>query len=200
MPLRRVRETAVRLRDSAAGLLVRARVWPLALTVLGLLLALVSGWLFYKGRFAWAALVLGFSGLCDLFDGAVARLSGRVTPFGAFLDSTVDRLSDAAILGGILLYYSARQADTYVVLAYLALVGSFLVSYTRARAECLVDHCRVGVFQRPARTLVLVFAGFAGLLPAALWVLAAATGLTVAQRVIYVRRSLGKVGGKYPDS
>lgn len=188
---------AASVRDGAARFLIRLRVRPLHLTVSGLLLSCLSGWLFFAGRFRAAAVILLVSGACDLLDGAVARLSGAVTAFGAFLDSTVDRASDAAVLCGILLYYNRSQADTYSVLAaYLALVGSFLVSYTRARAECIIDRCSTGFFQRPERIIALAVAGIAGVVPAVLWLLAAATGFTALQRILYVRRSVRNDGGK----
>ena len=201
MPINRLARSLGSLRESTARLLWRAGVSPFHITAMGLALACASGWLFYAGRFRWAAVVLLLSGCCDLFDGAVARVSGRVTAFGAFLDSTVDRLSDAAILCGILLYYDRAETDTYsaVTAAYLVLVGSFLVSYTRARAESIIGRCSVGIFQRPERVIVLAAAGLTGvtLMPAVLWFLVAATGFTVFQRVVYVWRSIrnGSAGG-----
>lgn len=177
-------------RARVASRLAALGIGPNHLTVLGLLLALVSGLLFYTGLFRWASSVLLVSGLCDLLDGEVARQTGRSTLFGAFLDSTLDRFADSAVLGGILLYYAREPADRYVALAFFALVGSLLTSYTRARAESLIDRCDVGVFERPERLLVLLAAGFAGYIPAALWILALAANFTAAQRVLHVRRSL----------
>jgi CDP-diacylglycerol--glycerol-3-phosphate 3-phosphatidyltransferase len=190
--VQRLTAAAAAARDAAARFLVRLRLSPTGLTLAGFVLSVAAGCLFYAGLWRTAAVFLALAGFCDLFDGAVARVSGRVTDFGAFLDSTVDRLSDAAVLGGILLYYSRAQTDTYMVLAaFLALVGSFLVSYTRARAECIIERCRVGLCQRPERVVALAAAGlFGGIMPAVLWLLAAATGLTVLQRILYVRRAL----------
>lgn len=191
-PGKRLTSAAVAARDAVACVLIRLRVSPSGLTLAGLALSVGSGYFFRAGRWKTAAVILMVAGLCDLFDGAVARLSRRVTGFGGFLDSTVDRLSDAAVLGGILLYYSRAQTDTYMVLAaLLALVGSFLVSYARARAECIIERCTVGFCQRPERVIVLVVAGlFGAVMPVALWLLAAAAGLTVLQRILYVRRAL----------
>jgi CDP-diacylglycerol--glycerol-3-phosphate 3-phosphatidyltransferase len=182
-------------RSAAARAIAALGASPDHLTVIGLLFGAASGYLFYVGRFQWAAAALAFSALCDLFDGEVARVSGRTTRFGAFLDSTLDRLSDAAVIGGIMLYYASLAADRYVVLALAALLGAFLTSYTRARAETLIDRCDVGVFERPERLGVLILGGLAGRVAAALWILAVAGNVTVVQRIVHVRLALkGRAG------
>ena len=176
--------------------LARLGASPDHLTIIGLLFGAASGYLFYLGRFQWAAAMLTLSASCDLFDGEVARVSGRTTRFGAFLDSTLDRLSDASVIGGIMLYYASLAADRYVVLALAALLGAFLTSYTRARAETLIDRCDVGVFERPERLVVLIIAGFTGRVAAALWILAIAGNITVVQRIIHVRLTLRAAAGE----
>jgi len=185
-----------RLRAGAAQALIAAGVSQWALTGGGLLLACLSGWLFYGGWFAAGGAALFAAGACDFLDGEVARRRGGGTAFGAFLDSTVDRLSDAAPLGGIMLHYSQHQADKYVALAFAAMVGSFLVSYARARAEGLKLRCETGILQRPERILLLSAAGLMNAVRPALWVLAVLSAVTAVQRILYVRRSIAETGSR----
>ncbi len=196
--MRRLAELSGGVRRRLGAKAAVVGISPGALTALALLSAFGSGALFYAGSFRWGALVLLVSGLFDMLDGSVARASGRETRLGAFLDSTLDRYSDAAVLGGILLYYGGRGADTYVALSLIAMVGALLTSYARSRAEGLGLECKVGVFERPERVIILIAAGFWGLMPVALWVLAAGTHVTVAQRVFYVCRRLR--GGDGPEA
>ena len=136
-------------------------------------------------------LVLVFGGL-DMFDGAVARATGRATPFGALFDSVLDRLSEAVVLGGILVYELDRGNEEEAILAFTAVVGSILVSYVRARAEGLGLTMTSGLFTRPERVVLTGAALILGLLRPALWVLAVVTLLTVAQRVDTARRLLNE--------
>jgi phosphatidylglycerophosphate synthase len=176
-------------RRVAALAIARLGVGPTHLTAAGFILALISGYIYFRGHFQWAAACLSLSALCDLLDGEVARVSGRISRFGAFLDSTLDRIGDAAVIGGIMLYYASLAADRYVALALAALVGAFLTSYVRARAESLIERCDVGLFERPERLVVLIVAGFTGWISAALWILAVAGNFTALQRIIYVKRA-----------
>lgn len=136
-------------------------------------------------------LVLVFGGL-DMFDGAVARATGQATPFGALFDSVLDRLSEAVVLGGILVYELDRGNEEEAILAFAAVVGSILVSYVRARAEGLDVSMTSGLFTRPERVVLTGAALILGLLRPALWVLAIVTLLTVAQRVDTARRLLAE--------
>lgn len=176
-------------RTAAARAVARLGIGPTHLTVAGFILALISGYIYFRGYFPWAAAFLTLSALCDLFDGEVARVSGRVSRFGAFLDSTLDRAGDAAVIGGIMLYYASSAADRYVALGLAALVGAFLTSYVRARAESLIERCDVGLFERPERLVVLIVAGFTGWVSAALWILAVAGIFTALQRIVHVKRA-----------
>jgi len=179
-------------REAAARALAAAGVRANHLTILGLVLSLASGFLFYLGQMRWAAGVLVLAGLSDLLDGAVARASGGATDFGAFLDSTLDRYSDIAVFGGIALYYASLGADRYVVVTLLALAGSLLTSYARARAECVIERCKVGVFERPERIGVLILAGVAGHLGAGVVILAVAANVTVLQRIAYTKLEISR--------
>ncbi len=181
------------------------------LTAAGFVLCVASGLQFATGRFRLAATLALFSGLCDILDGQVARLGGKVTRFGAFFDSTLDRVAEAAMLMGLSWYYTAQLVDmavnpnrvlanlqhglepiTFLLIAsmaVLAMVGSFMVSYTRARAEGLGLDCKVGWFERPERMVLLIVAGFFGLgpvIPGALIVLAVFSIATAIQRMVHV--------------
>ena len=170
--------------------LVALHITPNMITVAGLVgsvaaaVAIANGELIIGG-----ILVLVFGGL-DMFDGAVARATGRATPFGALFDSVIDRLSEAVVLGGILIYELDRGNDEETVLAFAAVVGSILVSYVRARAEGLDVSVTSGLFARPERIVVTGAALIFGLLRPALWVLAIVTLVTVAQRVNTARTLL----------
>ena len=181
------------------------------LTALGFFLSLVAGLEFALGQFQIASAVATVSGICDILDGQVARIGGRTTRFGAFLDSSLDRVAEAALFVGISWYYTAQLVDmavnphrvlsnlqhglepvTFAVIAsiaMLALVGSFMVSYTRARAEGLGLECKVGWFERPERMVLIIVAGFFGLgpvIPGALIVLVVFSFATAAQRMAHV--------------
>ncbi len=181
------------------------------LTVFGFILCLASGLQFATGRFRLAATLALLAGLCDILDGQVARLGGKVTRFGAFLDSTLDRIAEAALFVGIAWYYTAQLVDMAVnpervlsnlqhglepvtflviaIMAMLAMVGSFMVSYARARAEGLGLDCKVGWFERPERMVLLIVAGFFGLgpvIPGALIVLVIFSFATAIQRMAHV--------------
>jgi len=179
--------------------LARTRVTPNVLTTTGVSLCLVAAvlvgfesrnpWLFY-----WLAAVTFVVGsLLDILDGALARAGGKSTPFGAFIDSTTDRVGEGAMLAAIALVFSRHGEDWAVVMAVAAVVGSFLVSYTRARAEALGLRGDVGLGSRAERVVVitagLVFAPWGGL-PWAIVVLAATAWLTVVQRILHVRKQL----------
>ena len=183
------------------------------LTWLGLVLGVAAGAAFFDGRSRLAALLLAAGGVCDILDGELARRSGRTSRFGAFLDSTLDRLSEAVALVGIAGFgvrnlevlvldpeRAAREIELgldpvawlgLVLFAMLSLVGSFMVSYTRARAEGLGLECRVGWFERPERLVLLIAAGALQVfwaLPVALLLLTVLSFTTAAQRVAHVHR------------
>lgn len=169
----------------------RTSISPNMLTVLGLLLTLAVAGLVWTGHFVTAAIVFAIGGVCDLLDGAVARLAEKVTPMGAFLDSTSDRIGEGIVLTSIALVY-ARDGNLWMVGAtFVTMIGSFLVSYTRARAEALGLDCKVGLMTRPER-LVLLGVGLLlqkfGALAVVMYILAVLTAVTVVQRILHVRR------------
>ncbi|MGH9776527.1 MAG: CDP-alcohol phosphatidyltransferase family protein [Candidatus Acidiferrales bacterium] len=186
-----------RIGDAAGWLLQRVvsaiastGITPNFLTFLGMA---VNGWaavLFAMGRFRVAAAVLFLAGFLDMADGQVARRVGRVTAFGAFYDSTLDRYSDLALYMGLVVYYAVLARTFYVVLAAVAMASSFMVSYTRARAESLIPSCKVGFMERPERLVLLILGGAFYRMSAVLWVIAVISTLTVIHRVVYTRQEI----------
>jgi CDP-diacylglycerol---glycerol-3-phosphate 3-phosphatidyltransferase len=179
--------------------LARTRITPDALTALGLSIctvAAVAVYFEYRNEILWfwtGAILFWAGSLLDVLDGALARQSGKGTTFGAFLDSTTDRLGEAVMLGAVGLVF-ARDGDEIALGAtFAALAGSFLVSYTRARAEALSLKGDVGIGSRAERVTVIVTGLFLapwGLLPWAVYLLNVTAWLTVVQRIVHVRRQL----------
>lgn len=190
------RAGAGRVVDPLARALVRRGVSPDALTVVGTA-GVVAGAVVFgaRGQFLAAVLVVTLFALVDMVDGAMARARGYGTRFGALLDSTMDRVADGAVLGAVVYWYGTTGEAPTLVAALVCLVGAQVISYVKARAQGLGMECDVGVAERPER-LVLIGAGalVTGLgvgwaLPAVLWLLAALSVVTVAQRVGHVRRA-----------
>lgn len=175
--------------DPIVGLLARLGVSPNALTVAGFAINVVAGVLIGLGHLTAGGLVMALIAMpLDAFDGSLARATSRQSRFGGFLDSVLDRLAEAAILTGLAAYF-AWQGDTLsVVVTFVALAGSFMVSYTRARAEGLGLECRVGLFSRLGRVILLA----AGLILSQpvimIWLLAVLSNATALQRILHVRR------------
>ncbi|NLX35284.1 MAG: CDP-alcohol phosphatidyltransferase family protein [Chloroflexi bacterium] len=157
-------------------------------TLLGGLFNIVVGVVIAFGRLPLGGALLILAAGFDALDGSMARQLGRPTRFGAFLDSTLDRVSEIAIFGGLLWHYMAQGQALYVLLSFLALAGSVLVSYTRARAEGLDIECKVGWFTRVERSLLTIVALIADVMPYALWVLVVGTWFTSGQRMWHVYR------------
>jgi len=175
-------------------LMAKGRVSPNAVTILGVAIQAVVAGFILDGRLLVAGLIAIVAAVLDGVDGAVAKASGRTTRFGALLDSTTDRLSDAlffipiAWLYGVAPDIAARDEPWVAGTALVALVASFLVSYIKARAEGLGIECNVGIAERAERLILLIAAlVFAALLPAIMVVLAALSVITVAQRLAHVR-------------
>ena len=173
------------LTQPVVRFLARTSITPSALTWFGFLLAVGAAALIFTGHLFAAGLVVLFAGFFDMLDGALARYTDRTTLFGAVLDSTLDRLSEAVLLIGILLYI-VNQSSVAVLLVFLALLGSLLVSYIRARAEALGLECRVGLFTRAERVIVLALGLLLDQIVIALAIIVAFSFITFGQRVIYV--------------
>jgi len=163
-------------------------VHPNAITVVGFLLQAGVGTLFALGYERWGGVLLLVFAPMDALDGAVARASGTDGPFGAFLDSTVDRLSDAILILGLTAHQLRAGASLEVGLFLVALVAALLVSYTRARAEALGFSCKVGLLTRMERIFLIAVLSALGLVSVLAWALAILSVITVAQRVVHVYR------------
>jgi CDP-diacylglycerol--glycerol-3-phosphate 3-phosphatidyltransferase len=184
-----------RVFDSLVGLLASLRVHPNILTLMGLAINIFAMVLFAKGIFTWAALVVLFAGMFDMVDGEVARRTQRVTSFGAFFDSVIDRYSDMLLLLGLIIWYAKIDRIFYVGMTGLVLIGSVLTSYTRARAESLIPACKVGFLERPERIVLLIIGSLADRMAAVLWVMAILSNWTVSQRIWYTWRELSTIDG-----
>ena len=194
-----------RIIDAMVRWLAHGHINPNILTVIGVALNVGCGMLFGFGLFFWAGIVLIVANLFDMLDGQVARLSGRVTRFGGFLDSSLDRLSDMVVFVGLMVFY-ARDTQFHstlnVFLAGAALMGSVMVSYASARAESLIPKCDVGFLRRPERVVLFIIGAlsthpgsnnfFANRMPAVLWVLAVGSYWTFAHRMYHTWRELNR--------
>lgn len=198
--LKLLRPAMTRILTPLGRALVRRGIGPNAVTAIGTLGTVVSALvLFPLGQLWWGALAITLFVLFDLLDGLVARLGGGGgSTWGAFLDSTLDRLADAAIFAGLILYFYRQGDPLMLAVTLFCLVAGTLVSYAKARAEGLGLTCDVGLAERPERLVVgLVATGLSGLgvpyiLPLGLWLLAAASAITVVQRVVHVYRQTGE--------
>ncbi len=181
----------------------RSRINPNVLTFIGLLINIGCAVLYGYGRFVAAGLLMIVANLFDMLDGQVARLRGRVTRFGAFFDSVIDRYSDIIVYVGIMIFYArdtVAHSTLLVALTGLALVGSVMVSYSRARAESLSIACKVGFLERPERVVLLIIGSltmtgspsnpFLHKMPQVLWVLAILSHWTVVHRIYHTWREL----------
>jgi CDP-diacylglycerol--glycerol-3-phosphate 3-phosphatidyltransferase len=187
------------LVNPIGNILESVRIHPHAVTVTGLLFSVMSGVLFWKGHLVLAGLALILSGVCDVLDGRLARNTQRMTPFGAIFDSTVDRYSEIAVFLGIMAFFDNIVISALVI---LAIAGSLLTSYARARAEGLGIECKIGLMQRPERITFVAAAAILGppfdslfgterlLMKAAILAIAILANITVIQRVVHVRKNL----------
>jgi len=190
--LGRHRETIRQWSDPVGRALFRLRLRPNHLTVIGLVVSFFAAAGFIAGHVRWAGCLLVLAGLCDLLDGALARVSGQVTAFGAFLDSVIDRYSDLIVLLGIVVLFARTPHARGALVAMAGLVGSVMVSYTKARAESIGVECNVGIMERPERMICLVAGAVLDLLEPALWVLAILSNLTALQRIVFTRRMMSQ--------
>ncbi len=163
---------------------------PNFFTFLGFLATLIASFFILKGFWLWAGLAIILSGLFDLFDGVAARKLGKVTAFGGFLDSVLDRYSDLLLLLAFVIYYLIRGAPVFVILASFVSIGTALIPYVRARAESANVPCHVGIMERAERIILLSAGTLFDCMGRVLWVLAILTHFTVLHRIFYVWRRL----------
>src|SRR3954463_10133811 len=168
--------------------LALSKIHPNALTFIGLLINIWAAWLFAGGQMFWAGVVVVGASVFDMVDGRVARATSQVTKFGGFFDSVLDRYSDLALYMGLLVYYASINRFFYIVLTAIAMTGSVMVSYTRARAENTIPKCKVGFLERPERVVLLIIGCLFDRMAPVLWVLAVLSNVTVIHRMIYTWR------------
>jgi CDP-diacylglycerol--glycerol-3-phosphate 3-phosphatidyltransferase len=196
-------EVCQRGLNGLVRLLARFNPNPNLLSVIGLSINIVAALLYGYGKFFSAGLVMIFANIFDMMDGRVARLTGRVTKFGAFLDSSLDRLSDMVVFLGIIIFYSRDteyHSTLYAALTGAALIGSVMVSYTSARAESLIPKCDVGFLRRPERVVLLILGSLTvwpgsshpllNKMPATIWLMAALSYWTFLHRLYHTWRQI----------
>jgi CDP-diacylglycerol---glycerol-3-phosphate 3-phosphatidyltransferase len=177
-----------------ASFLLWCRITPNQVSLMGILLNLVSAALLVDGQLVLAGLVYLLAGSLDLLDGALARLAKMSSRFGAFLDSTADRISEGVVFAAIAYYFARHGQPVDAALTVLALLGSLLVSYTRARAEGLGLECKVGIVTRAERVVLVACGLMFGLLPAAIYILVVLTAFSATQRILHTLRQLHPQG------
>src|SRR5580700_4611034 len=182
--------------DRIVGALALSRIHPNVLTFLGLVINTGAAFLFAAGSFRWAGAVVILAGLFDMVDGRVARETNRVTRFGGFFDSVVDRYSDLALFMGLLVYYASINRFFYIVLTAIVMTGSVMVSYARARAECTIPKCKVGFLERPERVVLIIIGALFDRMAPVLWVIAVLSNLTVIHRMIYTFQECNRLDDK----
>ena len=183
--------------------LIESRLTPNAISLTGLALNVVAAALVWERLFFLGGIAFVVGSTMDTLDGRYSRMSGKGTPFGAFLDSTLDRIEEGIVLAAVAGTFAAHGEEVAAAAVVVAVLGSLMVSYTRARAEALGVECKVGIATRPVRVAILsvglIFArgaslGHFSLLPAAVYALAALSVITVGQRIAHVRRELSRPG------
>src|SRR5881396_3093928 len=175
------------------NLCVRWRIHPNTLTLIGVIVNVAAAWALGFGRFMLAFAIMLVANIFDFIDGKVAHLLQLQSEFGAFWDSTLDRFSDLALLTGLIFLYSKLGRSDYVMVAALALIFSIMTSYTRARAESLVQKCKVGFMERPERIVLVILGAGTNRMAGALWVILALSILAVANRIYYTYLALNKL-------
>jgi CDP-diacylglycerol--glycerol-3-phosphate 3-phosphatidyltransferase len=194
------------LLDAIVRMLALTRVNPNILTLMGLVVNTYAAFLFgdatgenQRRMFFYAGLVIIGSGFFDLVDGRVARASHKVSLFGGFFDSVVDRYSDASLLFGLLVFYARGNRFFYVVLTALVMISSIMVSYARARAESIIGTCRVGFMERPERLVLLIIGALFNVMAPVLWVIAVLSTITVIHRITHTWRRTKEMEATVPS-
>lgn len=181
-PLRAIIDTSVALR-----------IHPNVLTLIGVIINVGAAWALGHGRFVLAGIVMIVANIFDFIDGKVAHKLQLQSQFGAFWDSTLDRFSDLALLTGLIYLYSQLGRSDYVMVAALTLIFSIMTSYARARAESLIEKCKVGFMERPERIVLFMIGAFTNRMAGVLWVILVLSVLAVANRIYYTYLALNQL-------
>ncbi len=184
----KIGDTLGRVLDAIVRGFAASGINPNFLTFIGFGINLLAAYLFAYGYFHWAGATIILAGIFDMADGRVARLEGRVTPFGSFYDSVMDRYSDLCLLIGLLIYYGRINRFLYVSLVAVAMIGSVMVSYSRARAENVIPSCKVGFLERPERVVLIIIGALFDRMAPVLWLIALLSNVTVIHRILYTRQ------------
>jgi CDP-diacylglycerol--glycerol-3-phosphate 3-phosphatidyltransferase len=168
-------------------------IHPNVLTLIGVLINVVAAWALAVDRFALAGVIMIVANIFDFIDGKVAHITGKQSEFGAFWDSTLDRFSDLALFTGLIWLYADLGRKDYVLIATLTLIFSIMTSYARARAECLIDKCKVGFMERPERIVLFMIGAFTDRMAGVLWVILALSIIAVANRIHYTYLALNRL-------
>jgi CDP-diacylglycerol--glycerol-3-phosphate 3-phosphatidyltransferase len=171
---------------------VALRVSPNTLTLIGVLINCVAGWALAVNNFPLAGVIMICANIFDFIDGKVAFITGKQSEFGAFWDSTLDRFSDLALFTGLIWLYARLGRNDYVLITTLTLIFATMTSYARARAECLIDKCKVGFMERPERIVLFMIGAFTNRMAAVLWVILVLSVLSVANRIYYTYLALNR--------
>jgi CDP-diacylglycerol--glycerol-3-phosphate 3-phosphatidyltransferase len=175
------------------NLCVALRIHPNTLTLIGVLINVAAAWALAYGRFRMAFAIMLVANIFDFIDGKVAHILGLQSAFGAFWDSTLDRFSDLALLTGLIFLYSKLGRTDYVMIAALTLIFSIMTSYARARAESLVEKCKVGFMERPERIVLLMIGTITNRMAGVLWVVLVLSILAVIDRIYYTYLALNRL-------
>jgi CDP-diacylglycerol--glycerol-3-phosphate 3-phosphatidyltransferase len=165
-------------------------IHPNTLTLIGLLINVAAAWALGRDRFVLAGVIMIVANIFDFIDGKVAHLTNTVSRFGAFWDSTIDRFSDIALFLGLIYLYADLRRTDYVMVAALAMLFTIMTSYARARAESLIEKCKVGFMERPERIVLFFIGAFTDRMGAVLWVILVLSIVTVANRIHYTYLAL----------
>ncbi len=187
--LGRYKAEVARVAEPVARAMVGLRLRPNQLSCFGLVCSMIAAAAFAADQRRAGALSLVLAGALDILDGALARVSGQASPYGAFLDSVLDRYSDLLVLAGIVFLFARLGRLEAVAAVLLALIGTVMVSYTRARAESVAVECRVGLMERGERMLVLILGALLDLLVPAIWVVAIGANVTAVHRIAHTWRA-----------
>jgi CDP-diacylglycerol--glycerol-3-phosphate 3-phosphatidyltransferase len=178
------------------ALCVALRIHPNILTFIGVLINMAAAWALALGRFVTAGFIMIAANIFDFIDGKVARELHEETPFGGFWDSVMDRFSDIALFIGLIYLYARMDRVDYVIITALTMMFAVMTSYTRARAESLIDKCKVGFMERPERIVLFMIGAFTNRMAAVLWVIGVLSVVTVADRIFYTWRALQPGSGQ----
>src|ERR1700741_2407769 len=172
---------------------IALRIHPNTLTLIGVLINVAAAWALGRDRFLLAGVIMIVANIFDFIDGKVAHITNTVSRFGAFWDSPLDRFSDIALFLGLIYLYARMGRTDYVMVASLAMMFSIMTSYARARAESLIEKCKVGFMERPERIVLFMIGAFTNRMAAVLWVILALSILAVANRIYYTYLALNSL-------